>query len=230
MIGFHQLVSSRSPKIYGVNVYKLFSIIYFAICFIFAPIMILLSLYYSYKGDNFNQSIHILTILLSAILGNIKMFCLWTNLDRIWSCIQLTSTKHLSYKYHSTEIMDAGRNMAESFSLFFIGLWIISIGTWVVSPLLVNNYFLHIYIGNKMYNYRYNLMNFIYPATDVFYNDHFKANYFFEFSAIFCGVHGSLIFDIIIISLCVIIRYQLKVLSNSYSTMTDSHNNVSTRT
>lgn len=220
---FHKFISSSSPKLYGVNIYKLLAKTYFMYNLIL-PVMMIFNLYYC-STTNLNESVNYLLILIAFTSGTFKVCCVWKNFDKIWNCIQLTSVKHLTYKHYCKKTLHTGRKLTKLFSLLFVGLWVVSVGTWILSPFIVQNYFIHIKIGTLHdYYYRYNILNYIYPVTDVFYNEHFIAYYILELSNTHLVVHGSMVFDVLVISFCITIRYQLKTISISYRTITDANN------
>lgn len=215
LIGFYQFL--HGPKAYGV---------FFRVCItiylLFLPSILIMSLYYC-SVNNINGSVHYLICLMSTILASFKINCFRLNIQEIWNCIIAMSTDRLSYEYHDELLLDMGRNKSKSYAIFFIFIWVSSISIWILSPFFLNEYVHNIKIGDNIYHYRYNTLNWILPVTDQFYNEHFNIYYVLETLSVICGVYCSIVFDVLLISFCVSIRYQLKTISKSYSTITDVH-------
>lgn len=221
IIGFYQVL--RGPKVHGVDIVKCIIKICITMYLIFTLIMIILCLYYC-SVHNINESVHYLICLASVVLLIYKMYFFNVNIHRIRDYVNSTSIDHFVYRHHRALLLDEGRTKSNSYSIFFISIWVTSIGIWFLSPLLVDNYYIHVKVGDEIHHYRFNAINFIFPVTDRFYNGHFGTYYIVEISPMICGVFCSMVFDVFVISFCVTIRYQLRTIADSYSTLFDAQN------
>jgi len=102
-------------------------------------------------------------------------------------------------------------------------MWMNLIISWALAPLFVTNYFLELEVENEIYRYRFNIMNFVFPVTDQFYNDNFMIYYYIEFACLILWCHCTMNFDILLLSMNVTFKYQLKTLANSFSTFNIKH-------
>ncbi|KAF0758873.1 Odorant receptor [Aphis craccivora] len=66
-------------------------------------------------------------------------------------------------------------------------------------------------------------MNFVYPATDQFYNDNFMIYYCIEFVFLILWCHSTMNFDVLFLSMNITFKYQLKTIANSFSTFNIAH-------
>lgn len=220
IIGFYQIRSINKPKVLKVNFFILLIILNLLIMII-VIILAIINLFYTMNNIN-NANIYLL-IFVSSVLGTCKISCMLTNVDKIWNCIKLTSINNLSYKYHSYQILHIGRDRSKSISKFFIVFWYISMMTWWISPFIVKNQFMHVVTNNHVYYYRCCIMNFVFPVTDKFYNDNFVYYFVFEVMVTIAWAYGSLLFDVILISMSISFAYQLKTIANSYRNITNAH-------
>jgi len=129
----------------------------------------------------------------------------------------MMSTNFLCYKHHTKEIFQIGRTRSSNLILISFGLWSSIVLYWSLSGILNNNNYLNIKFEDGEYNYRVNVVGWVYPVTDTFYNKYFYAFYMIEtISLIFWG-QMMWVFDILMISVCISIEFQLKTIADSYS-------------
>jgi len=158
------------------------------------------------------------TLTTCSILSILKFYYILQNSNTIWNCIQMTSIDDLFYKYYDRRILEEGRSNSKSYSILIMFMWMSLMLLWALAPLFVTNYFLTIENNNKIYRYRLNILNFAFPATDQFYNDNFMIYYWIEFTIVVLWCYGSMHFDVLLLSMNITFKYQLKTIANSFST------------
>lgn len=215
IIGFYQLASPYyNIKVFGVHFFKFLSKIQCILLIIFLCISI----------ANFSNSIHdidnvinygLLTIVNVLLIS--KFYCVILNTHRIWRCVKMLSINNLSYKYHSIQILKMGKIKSKIYSIYFIASWLMIVAAWWISPFIVDNYYINITTKKETYKYRYNIFNLVFPASDKFYNDHFLSYYIIEALFSMFMAHSTIIYEILVISMCIVITYQLKTVANSYN-------------
>jgi len=213
--GLYQLLDSLSPQVFGHNVFKCMSIIQISILFLTAVIFTL-NLYYFLV--DINAVMMNLTLLTSDVLSILKLYYILQNSETIWNCIQLTSIDDLSYKYHDRRILEEGRWKSKSYSILMMFMWLNLVLFWAMAPLCVTNYFLNAKHKNEIYRYRFNILNLTFPATDQFYNDNFMIYYSIEFIVMTLWGHCTMNFDVLMLSMNITFKYQLRTIANSFST------------
>jgi len=213
--GFYQILDSRSQKVFGHNVFKCMSIVQISIL-LSAAVIFILNIYYFL--DDINIVMMYLHVVTSDVLSVSKLYCILQNADTIWNCIQQTSIDNLSYKYHDKRILEGGRLRSKSYSILIIFMWINLVIFWGMAPLFVTNYFLNVENNNQIYRYRFNVLNFAFPVTDRFYNDNFMIYYCMEFLTLALWGHSTMNFDVLLLSMIITFKYQLKTIANSFST------------
>lgn len=213
--------NSTSRKVYGYNVYKCITVIQI-VCLSLSLVSLVLNTYY-FLGSINDMNLYIL-MSIQSVNAIMKLCCLLQNSDRLYECVQLTSIVNLSYKYHTKRILELGIRKSKSFSILFISLWLLVLVSWAMAPLISNNLFISVTTENGTYHYRYNIANLVFPVNDVFYNRHFFTYYAVELIIILNWANVIFIFDVLVISLCITLRYQLKTIVNSYSTFSIKYN------
>ncbi|XP_029346182.1 uncharacterized protein LOC115034222 [Acyrthosiphon pisum] len=212
--GFYQLLDSRSLKVFGHNVFKCMSVVQMSILSSVAFIFVANIYYFS---DDINTVMMYSMLITSDVLSILKLYYILQNSDTIWNCIQMTSIDDLSYKYHDRRILEEGRSKSTSYSILIMFMWLNLIVSWSLGPLFVTNYFLIVEQNDEIYRYRFNIMNFAFPATDRFYNDNFMIYYGIEFITLVLWCHCTMNFDVLLLSMNITFKYQLKTISNSFS-------------
>jgi len=218
--GLYHLLDSRSPKIFGHNVFKYMSLVQLSTMLI-VMVMFLANLYYF--SDDINAVMQYSILFTSDVLSSFKLYVTIVNSDTIWNCIQMTSIDKLSYKYHNRHILKNGQLKSKSYSILIMFMWMNLIISWSLAPLFVTNYFLEAQVENKIYRYRFNILGFVFPVTDQFYNDNFMIYYYIEFTCLIIWCHCTMNFDVIFLSMNITFKYQLKTIANSFSTFNITH-------
>lgn len=213
--GFYQLLNSYSPKVFGHNVFKCLSVVQMSILSSSVVVFILNIYYFS---NDINTAMGYSLLLTSDVLSIFKLYSIIKYSDTIWNCIQSTSINDFSYKYHERRILEEGRSKSKSYSILIMFMWACLVIFWTLAPLFATNYFLKAELENKIYSYRFNIMNFVYPVTDQFYNDHFIIYYYIEFIVLALWGHCTMNFDVLLLSMNITFKYQLKTIANSFST------------
>jgi len=212
--GFYQLLDSRSPKAFGHNVFKCTSAAQMSILLSAAVIFVVNMYYFS---DDINTVMMYSMLITSDGLSILKLYYMLQSSDTIWNCIQTTSIDDLTYKYHDRRILEEGRSKCTSYSILIMFMWLNLVVSWSLAPLFVTNYFLTAEHKNETYRYRFNIINFAFPATDRFYNDNFTTYYWIEFITLVLWCHCTMNFDVLLLSMNTTFKYQLKTIANSYS-------------
>eukprot|EP00102_Acyrthosiphon_pisum_P023960 XP_016661170.1 PREDICTED: odorant receptor 46a-like isoform X2 [Acyrthosiphon pisum] len=106
----------------------------------------------------------------------------------------------------------------------YVVLWIVVFIAWILTPFIVQNSYLRVEARNMTYHYRTNILNLVYPAPDKFYNANFIMYYNIELTISIVWAHSTIIFDILLISMCITIEYYLKTIANTFSTLGNVEN------
>lgn len=213
--GFYQLLDSRNLKLFGHNVFKCMSIVQITVLILVAFIFFLNIYYFS---DDINTVMMYSMLITSDVLSIMKLYYILQNSNTLWNCIQMTSIDNLYYKYHDRRILEEGQSKSKSYSILIMFMWLNLMTFWALVPLFVTNYFLTIENNNKIYRYRFNILNFAFPVTDQFYNNNFKIYYWIEFTVMTLWCHCTMNFDVLLLSMNITFKYQLKTIANSFST------------
>lgn len=218
--GFYQILDPRSQKVFGHNVFQCVSVVQMTIL-LSAAVIFILNIYYFL--DDINIVMMYLHVVTSDVLSVLKLYCILQNADTIWNCVMQTSVDDLSYGYHDRRTLEDGRLKSKSYSILIIFMWINLVIFWGMAPLFVTNYFLNVEDNDRIYRYRFNVLNFSFPATDQFYNDNFMIYYSMEFVTLALWGHSTMNFDVLLLSMIITFKYQLKTIANSFSAFDFTH-------
>jgi hypothetical protein len=213
--GLYQLLNPNTTKLFGVNFYKLcgsISVLYLALVLV----MCNMSIYYSL--NDLAEVVKYVMLIIATLFALIKMYFIIRNSDMLWEFIGFTSIDLLSYNGHQRAILVDARTISIKVSKIIISVWIIVIMIWILSPIIISDNYINIKSKNTTYNrYRYNMLNLLFPVSNEFYNANFKLFYLLEMMALFCYGYSMMSFDYLVISMCIAIAYQLKMIAMSYS-------------
>lgn len=217
LVGLYQLLNPNSPKIFGFNIFKIIGTFQLMYNLIFSCLFFICMYYCS---NDINEVTRYVMLFTGTFFSVSKYYYIIKNSDIIWKCLHLTFLNFLSSKNHKKRTFQDARANTISLTRFFIFLYTISLLAWVLVPLLNQNNFLILKIGNETHRYRFNTVNLILPVffNDKFYNDNFMAFYIFESFGFLFYVHSSFGFDMLVISMCMAIKYQLQTIADSYTT------------
>lgn len=217
LTGLYQLLNPENPKSFGCNIFKLGGILA-VVYLILIIIMCNLSIYYSL--NDFTEVVKYIMLIIATLFASTKMCFVILYSNELWKCISFTSIDYLSYKGHKKYMHIKARKLSKSISNIFTLAWIAVILVWILSPIIIKDNFMNVKSKDDTYNqYRYNMLNLIFPVPAQFYNNNFKVFYFFESIALIVYGYSMMVFDCLVISMCITITYQLKSIALSYSTL-----------
>jgi len=220
--GLYQLmIPSDGLRLFNINIYKIAFIIQILVL-TFGTIMAFYTIYIFINDVNqiFNYSI----MIFSTNFAIFKYYFIIKNAKITWNFLQnMMSTNFLCYKHHTKEIFKIGRTRSSNIILISFGLWSSIALYWSLSAILNNKNYLQIKFEDGVHNYRSNAVGLVYPVTDTFYNKYFYLFYMIETIILIFWGQMMWVFDILMISVCIIIEYQLKTIADSYRSLGFNH-------
>lgn len=223
LIGFHQLLDPNASTTFGYNMYKLGGYTS-VLCLLLNIIMCNISIYYS-RYDS-AVVVRYIMIMFAQFFTMIKMLFVITKSDVLWKFINFTSIDFLSYSGHQKCILIKARTKSIQISNIFTMFWVVFVIILVLPPILVNENYLNIKSKDGSHNqYRYSVLNLLFSASTQIYNDNFNVFYLFESICLTLYGYSMIIFDSMIISFCITISFQLKMIASSYNILGYNHAN-----
>lgn len=222
LTGLYQLLNPDTPKSFGCNIFKLggtLAVVYLTLVFI----MCNLSMYYSL--NDFTETVKYFMLIIATLFALIKMSFIIFNANALWNFISFTSIDYLTYRGQQKYMLINARKLSISISNIFTLSWIAIISVWVLFPIITKDNFMNVKSKDGTYSqYRYNMLNLMFPVSAQFYNNHFIVFYFLESIAVIVYGYSMVVFDNLVISVCITITYQLKSIALSYSAL--GYNNI----
>jgi len=223
LIGLYQLLDPNSTTKFGYNIYKLGG--YISVLFLILNIiMCSMSIYHS--RYDFSMVVRYIMIMFAQIFTMVKMWFVICKSDVLWKFISFTSTDFLSYSGHQKNILMKARTKSIKISNMFTMFWISFVAILVLPPIIINDNYLNIKSKDGTHNqYRYSVLNLLFSVSTQFYNDNFNIFYLFEAICLTIHAYSMIIFDCMIISFCITISHQLKMIASSYNSLGYNHTN-----
>jgi len=214
LTGLYQLLDPNTVKLFGYNIFKLggiLVIVYLA----FVLLASSMSIHYLY---DFTAIVKYILTIVAMLFAMIKMYFIIRNSDLLWEFIGFTSIHFLSFDDHRKNILINARTISLTATNTFTIHWIFISAVYIFPSIIVEDNYIKIKSENETYNeFRYNVINLKYPVTAEFYNNNFLMFNLIEILTILFYFHSMIIYDYLIISMCIAITYQLKTISLSYS-------------
>lgn len=214
-MGLYQLLNPKTTKLFGYNIFKLGSII-LIIYLILIIGMYIMSIYYS--RYEITEIFKYASVLVATTFALIKICLIIRNCDAFWEFLNFTSIRFLSFSGHQRTILIRAREISMRLTTIFTVSWFAIAVVWILSPIIIKDNYINVKFNNGTFEqYRYNMLNLIFPVTGQFYNDNFLIFYFIEtiLLILYCFIMN--IYDFLVITMCITISYQLKVITKSYS-------------
>jgi len=226
LIGFHQLLDPNAITKFGYNIYKVGG--YMNVLFLILNIIMCnMSIYHS--RYDFSMIIRYIMIMFAQFFTMVKMWFVISKSNVLWKFISFTSTDFLSYSGHQKNILMKARTKSIKISNIFTMFWIVFVAILILPPIITNDNYLNIRSKDSTYNqYRYSVLNLLFSVSTQFYNDYFNIFYLYEAYSLMIYGYSMIIFDCMVISFCITISYQLKMIASSYSTLGNNHTNTHT--
>jgi len=217
LTGLYQLLNPDTPKFFGCNIFKLGGTLG-AVFLILTFLMCNLSIYYSL--NDFTEAVKYFMLIIATVFAFTKMSFIVLNSNALWNLICFTSIDYLTYRGQQKYMLIFARKLSISISNIFTLSWIVVISVWVLFPIIIKDNFMNVKSKDDTFSqYRYNMLNLIFPVSAKFYNNNFIVFYLLESIALISYGYSMVVFDNLVVSLCITITYQLKSIALSYSTL-----------
>lgn len=215
-IGLFRSLNPYVPKTYNIILIKIASKIEIYIMNL-TIIMTIFSIYYSLNDIYVTLPYLMLLVMFSCI--NFNYYYILKNSNAIWDVLRVTNINFLNSNTSGKKTFKAERFRYKFVTTITFILVILSGSVWLIFPILQNDKYFTINIKNNLYHYSFTPMNFILPVSDEFYNKYLYVFYIFDSLSGICISHLSLMYDFIVITICISIECQLKSIAKSYSTL-----------
>jgi len=209
-IGFYQLVDIEKVTFLGRhNVrYRIFVFLIVYECII-AAMLLLNGLYYS--ENNTTEFILYTGFVINMLYASYKMYIVLKRTKDIWDCLSITQFDFTSYNHRDRRIiLDLWRNRSIWFTNTFVAFSLLMLIFYAVCPLAFNDTFLVMKNRDGLSsNYRLNVLNLYLFVPEEVYNTYFNIFYIIETFGICIFVFFIIVFDTIVMTLCLALSCQL---------------------
>lgn len=218
LLGIYQILdSSKSAKIFGRNVYHIGIVIV-------GLYMFPLSMWNMIGVYRLTNDVVAMTFYIGC-MGNFIFSCfkianiLYYSSD-IWKCIDITSFHFTSYPHYDNNVFKNWRKWSIQVSYVYTVVATICVTLWIVSPFLLRNTVVKIRRLDGSYSInRMNVYNMFLMVSEDTYNNHFDKFLFLEIIISLCFLYFTMIFDNIIIIMCIALSSQLDTINDGIRTL-----------
>lgn len=214
LTGLYQILDPDTPKVCGRNPFRVAGAV--AALYLFAVYALCASSLYSsllrLGAPSAVPNSAFLFVATSFTL--IKLYLVVRDADALWRFVDFSSVDFLSYggQRRRRALADA-RSVSVAVTYGFALAWTaVSVGS-ALSP-VIRSADAAAADGRTR---RDNVLNLVYPVSDECYNHRFVAFYALETVALVCYVYLMLVYDCLVVSVAVVVAYQLKTIASSYA-------------
>lgn len=218
--GVYRLLGMPSRKIFGYNNFQCIKMIIIVFTVMFSIIMHANTYYFI---EDKNEVLKYTMVYLFGLTSMLDFYTIIKSTNALWDCVQLTSIDCFSYMYHNKKILEIGKIRSKISATLNNLYWLMCVVFWSLTPLFLKDNFIRVIVKDKTYLYQYNIMNLVFPASTDFYNEHFIVFYIFEITLTSIWAYCTMIFEMLIISICITLLYQFRTIFNSYTTFDSAY-------
>lgn len=212
-LGFYQIFSPHSPKVFNKNAYRLVTVVFLTVVFCFITPFGWIGFFIEME-DTLEDSklLQIIFIYMNYYLSVFKLYICIYNADKIWDLLNVTRinfiTSQQCFKYVKI-LNEYGHSSIKisNFVSFFINATYL---TWICIPFLVNN-FRNSKSDDEVTQRLENINNFRYPMSIESYNRYYYLLYFIEMGASTTILYGISIVDVLLISISYVFIAQYEI-------------------
>lgn len=217
ILGLYQILDPKKVKLRGRfnNVYKSIFVILMLYQSIMSLILCLCGVYY--WTNNTVESMIYLLISINILFANYKIYIVVHYSEDIWNCLSVTQFNFTNYRHQHRHILDLWRNLSIWLTYIFTVLCFLMAIGMAIYPLAFSNTFTVMKNHDvSSSTYGQNVLNLYLLFLEETYNTCFNVFYIIE---IFCNtviLICIVIFDTILITLCLALTCQFQIICSSF--------------
>lgn len=216
-IGLNQILSPRTVKTCGYNVYHII-IVLFGLFLTTMSIVCCTGLYY------FRNDIIVFIFYLGSVNNYVfscyKIMTVMYYSKDIWSIIDGSSFDFMVYKNYNKDVFKKWMERSVWVTYLYILMTFLALIVWGLCPYLLNNMIITMKnTDGSVQKYRMNIFNLYLLISSDTYNDNFYLYYFLEVIVLICFLYFTMIFDIVMVSICLTLSCQLESISKAIASL-----------
>lgn len=217
IIGLNLILNSKTIKILGYKVNHII-IILFLLAFLTITVTCSIGLYY-FRNDIFISFLFIGYISNHAFVSY-KIMNIKYNSRDLWKIINISSLDFMAYKHYNRNVFEKWKKLSIRVTYLQTFMSLFALIVWGFSAILLKNEILTIKnINGSIQRFRMNISNLcIFLSSDT-YNDNFSIFYLLEILILICYLYCILIFDIVMISICLALSCDLDLISKAIESL-----------
>jgi len=230
LTGFYQILDPETIKCRGRNAYQIFVafVLFYLLVISIALFVSCLSLWTYYTS----MSVMGFLEATNSFYACYKMWIVIYRSNDIWKCLSITRYGFTSLNYPKRDgqvLLDRWRARSVWYTDMLAGTYCFSVVFYVVCCLAFSNDMVQIKNHDgSIGNFRQNVLNLYFFASDETYNEYYKTLFVFE--ALFMAglTIAYLVFDILLLTLCLAIQCQMQMIcaafeSVNHKSLSDPH-------
>lgn len=224
IIGFYHMLNPETIKYRGFNIFH--SIITAFLVFYSSPITMVMYLNgFYYWANNPTASILYLIITSYCIFLSYKMIVIIYHSENIWNCMEITRFDFLSYRFYNKSILEKWRTTSIKITNIYSTMIVLAFFCFITSPLLfADSYYTIKNHDGSISKYRLSVFNLYSLLSSETLNKYFIM--FYSIEVLYCCVYVTvfILFDLILVTLCLAMTCQLQMISQAFESIGQKFN------
>lgn len=221
VIGLRTILNPKTIKIRGRNVFQIFLVFGFVLPAIIISSSLICGIY-RWKSDINNVALYA-GYSAHTLFSCYLIMSVFYNSSKLWEYFNSLSGLNFGmYPHYKKNIFKKWRVRSTRLSLALVILYICSSIVWILisSVLYSNNYVVKLKNGEDSWDvYQFNILNFYFFVSDRTYNKLYNIFYSLELIVSFEYTIALVLFDFIVITMCVMFCCQLERISDAIQSL-----------
>lgn len=219
IIGFYHLLNPETIKYRGFNIFHIIIVAFF----VFYSSPIIMVMYFNsfyYWANNPTTSLVYLLNTTNCTFLSYKMVVIIYHSENIWNCMEITRFDFLSYKFYNKSILEKWRTISIKITTIYSTMIFLGFSCYILSPLLfTDSYYSIKNHDGSISNYRLSVFNLYSLLSSETLNKYFIL--FYSIEVLDSCAYGIvfILFDIILVTLCLAITCQLQMISRAFESI-----------
>ncbi|KAL4098209.1 hypothetical protein QTP88_022856 [Uroleucon formosanum] len=217
-IGLYQILDPGTVKFRGQNIYHIVAACILLVMCVNSVLLNVSSLYYG--TNNISISVDCFWKAETSLYLIYKIWIVVSHSNDVWNLLSITRYDFTSFSLRNRHILDCWRDRSVLLTTMFAIMYSCFSAFYLVSTLVFRNDILPVknHDGSVGF-YRQNVMNFYLIVSDETYNAHYTTFYFVEALYLAIMVISFLIFDIVLVTLCIAICSQMQMICFAFKSV-----------
>lgn len=165
--------------------------------------------------------LNVIFLIVQILINVFKGIVLVMNADKMWNLLDVARYGFTSFGSRDPSLLHRCKSKLSKFLRIATGHCLITLCTWIVTPLFTNKYVQMVNLDGTIGYYRISIFNLWYPVTESMYNSLpiWTLIYVTEMLIITNCIYIWILFDCYLVTVCTVLSTQFNNLASAYESI-----------